>query len=752
MIDDSLTVRMQVKDMLEAYGYQVELAQDGRQGLDMLSRNRPDIILLDAMMPEPDGIEVCRTIKNDDRLRDIPVLIVTSVGKVEEKVKGFQAGAEDYIVKPFVEEELLSRIAAHVKTAGLLRQLKDEVAHRKHAEAALKKAGGELEQQVRQRTMELYRTNAALKREIEERKRAEAAWQKTHDELEIKVAQRTAELSEAKRQAEGANAAKSDFLGRMSHEIRTPLIAVTGLTSIVLKTQLTAEQRNYLKKVQIASKNLLEVINDLLDFSKIEAGRLELEHTAFDLDQVMEQLTDLFSERATAKDLQLVFAVGPNVPRQLTGDPGRLAQVLTNLVENAIKFTDKGKIVIQVESGDAAFQRTGQTALKFTVSDTGVGIPADLLSSLFEPFTQAEGYLTRKQEGTGLGLSICKRLVELMGGRFRVESKPGMGSSFFFTVVFEKYKKEIFGRQGTMVERAASRPRVRDASHLVDRRILVVEDSELNLEVAVAILKEAGIRVETAPNGRIAVDKATRAPVGYYAAVLMDIQMPVMDGYRATRQIRQNELIRAPDQVSMDPIDQQKNDPRPVTRSRVPIIALTAHALKGEKEKCMAAGMDDYIAKPIDEAQLEQMLLKWIAPAAAEQAFLQVSGGDEQPATADATAVLDVQGALKRLGGRKDIYLTVLREFAPECAKADQIIHQSLDAGDRQTATRKAHSVKGVAATIGAAGLTQAVAKLQKMIEHNGGSIDDQMKDFQSELRLALQAVEGILSSEEGLE
>ncbi len=425
--------------------------------------------------------------------------------------------------------------------------------------------------------------------DITDRKHAAEELKKHHDHLEELVAERTCELRIAKDQAETASKAKSDFLARMCHEIRTPINAVMGMTQLVLKSELKAHQRDYLEKAQIASRNLLEVINDILDFSKVEAGRLEIDYRPFVLDTLMDQVTDLFSHRVAQKELELILRIHPTVPRQLKGDPARLFQILTNLIENAIKFTEKGKIEVGVEIENQAEEKSDQVSLKFRVRDTGIGIAPDLLPTIFDSFTQVECYLTRTHEGTGLGLAICQRMVELMGGAIWVESEPGSGSTFYFTVHMglsgwaESEKPDKEPENGAELTDRLDKLR--------GRRILVVEDNLLNREVAVALLEHIGVEVDIAGTGIEAVNKVIGSE-SRYDAVLMDIQMPEMDGLAATGKIRSSKsAIR-----------------------NIPIIALTAHALKNEEEKCLAAGLDDFISKPFEAEQLYKTLLKWIAP------------------------------------------------------------------------------------------------------------------------------------------
>jgi CheY-like chemotaxis protein len=577
------------------------------------------------------------------------------------------------------------------------------------------------------------------------------------------------------------------------------------------------------------------------------------------------------------KDIELIFSKSPEVPLMLRGDAGRLNQVLTNLIENAIKFTATGEVFVGVGLDDTSGTSSGQVVLKFRVSDTGMGIATDVLSTLFDPFVQVDSSLTREHEGAGLGLAICRRLVELMDGRIWAESTPGEGSTFYFTVLLETEKKDkpqlsipadLHGLKALVVEESdtagqfledllksftfnvstvhsgekaveefhkagvespfqlvllnwklsgmdglETARRIRGLEHqeletknqskipfpqtgkqktpiiilvtayglermqerndtaTVDHyllkpvkpshlfntimemfgkaeavlanikteraeyhppqaghRVLVVEDSALNREVVVALLAEAGPEVETAEDGRAAVKKVTDAPIGYFDAVLMDIQMPVMDGYEATRRIRAWEF-----KVQHESSDVSTNRP-PTTDHRIPIIALTAHALKGEKEKCLAAGMDDYIAKPVDEHHLRRVLLKWISHQKEREdkvKRVQVSGPSQD------LAVLDVQGALKRLGGREYLYLKVVQKFIPEFGNAPEAITDRLAAGDIESAKNTAHSLKGAAASIGAMALSQAAAIAEKAIAGREADWQEAIVSAKNELEKA---------------
>ena len=428
-----------------------------------------------------------------------------------------------------------------------------------------------------------------LIRDITERKNAEETLQKTNKDLEIAI-ERSHELA---KQARKSNAAKSEFLANMSHEIRTPLNGVIGMTGLLLDMDLNAEQREYAQIARFSGEILLSLINDILDFSKIEARKLELETLDFDLRSMLKDAEDLLATGAHEKELDLVCLVEPKVPSHLCGDPGRLRQILVNLGSNAVKFTKKGKIVISVslESEDRR-----NATLRFRVSDTGIGIPANRQDILFSPFTQVDNSTTRKYGGTGLGLAISKQLAELMGGKIGLESEEGKGSTFWFTAVFEKQPAgsgsadEKFAKiegEGA-IESSAALPTI-SGNDKHKMRILVVEDNPVNQKVAQAMMRKMGLRADVVANGKEAVDALQMIP---YDLVLMDCQMPVMDGFEATRCVRQE------GSKALNP--------------RIPIIAMTAATMQGDKEKCIQAEMSDFIAKPVQTKELAEMLARWL--------------------------------------------------------------------------------------------------------------------------------------------
>jgi PAS domain S-box-containing protein len=908
--------------------YEILVAKNSHNAMKRIVKYMPDLILLDIMMPDIDGYEVCRQLKADEKTKNIPVIFISAKTRIEDEAKGLALGAVDYITKPISPSIVKARVKTHLELKNhkdhlqklveiKTQELKDsEKRYRGIFENAIEgifqtspqgkvitanqstatilgyDSPEDLIITIRNLTQDVYVNPdkrieflSVLKKKSYVKDFEFQAWRKDKSIIDVSInahlvrdhqgnilliegrlvdvteKKRMVELRISKEAAEAATKAKSEFLASMSHEIRTPMNAIIGLTALAIKNEKSYKQLDYLKKIESSAEALLGIINEILDFSKIETGKMTLERINFNLENVFDHLSTLFTIQCEEKGIELLFDIDIHVPIFLIGDPLKTGQVLINLLSNAVKFTKSGQIIVKMTNMfKEEVDISKKIILHFSVQDTGIGLTQEQTCKVFKSFSQADISITREYGGTGLGLAISKSLIEMMGGEIWVESEYGKGTTFHFTVPFDlqtearenmfKCPEDLLGMRIllvddnpvareilsetleslqfeinqvasgeeaiTEIENASSenpyqlvlmdwkmpgmdgiettkqikssirsphmpsilmvtaydienikkqakkagvdsflikpvnpsilyntilnvfgkgdvvKTQSKEDFSIIDgvkniqgAKILLVEDNEINQQVATELLEEAGFWVTAVNNGQEAIQKVNESA---FDIVLMDINMPVMDGITSTGIIRKTHTVE-----------------------NLPIIAMTAHAISGYREKCLDGGMNDYITKPIEPKKLLSTVVKWIEPGkreAGKNPKIEKKKMDvELPANLPG---IDIKSGLKRVCQNKKLYKDLLLNVATKYGNLCHQIKAKIEKNQIQDAGMLLHTLKGLSGNIGAHQIFLKAKELEKVLNKGRKEVyEEKLSQLSKEFQVVVDSIMDLKTIEE---